>query len=354
MQLYIHLPTNLKTFELFLENKEYILWWKSKDEKQIAEFFLKNFPGEVMNELSPQYEVNFVSLRKLKQFDNNITNNIQWIYYGSDNCEYLTPTKAEVEKALSLYEQANKKYFFKKWKKWFVLVLPYVGNRILQRAKESLDYLNSQWKFEVVVNDLWILRHIEKECKNLTPIAWRLLHKLLKTPLVDTYWNRAHVPAEKMKNAEPKQIDEIQKQIVENQNKFYNSIELSTNYFVKFLDKHWINQVAVDFMNSRYKIFEKDYKKWIDLYYPWALVFTGRLCDTSAIENPARWNYALDEVCPRTCWRYDLFYKLKTVWYNLIQRWNAAFRSELDIEKVPEKFLYNKKNRIIYAPFVSV
>jgi len=41
-----------------------------------------------------------------------------------------------------------------------------------------------------------------------------------------------------MKNAEPKQIDEIQKQIVENQNKFYNSIELSTNYFVKFLDKH--------------------------------------------------------------------------------------------------------------------
>jgi hypothetical protein len=26
----------------------------------------------------------------------------------------------------------------------------------------------------------------------------------------------------------------------------------------------------------------------IDLYYPWALVFTGRLCDTSAIENEKR------------------------------------------------------------------
>jgi len=25
-----------------------------------------------------------------------------------------------------------------------------------------------------------------------------------------------------------------------------------------------------------------------DLYYPWALIFTGRLCDTSAIENPSK------------------------------------------------------------------
>ncbi|MDR0772669.1 MAG: hypothetical protein LBF15_06945 [Candidatus Peribacteria bacterium] len=26
----------------------------------------------------------------------------------------------------------------------------------------------------------------------------------------------------------------------------------------------------------------------IDLYYPWALIFTGRLCDTSAVENPSK------------------------------------------------------------------
>jgi len=354
MQLYIHLPTNLKIFELFVENKDYILWWKSKDERQIAEFFLKNFPGEVMNELSPQYEMNFVTLRKLKQIDPNITNNIQWIYYGSDNCEYLMPTKQEVEKALNLYEQANKKYFFKKWKKWFVLVTPYVGWKMLQRAKETLDFLNSVWKFEVVVNDLWILRHIEKNCENLTPIVWRLFHKLLKTPLVDTYWNHAHVPGQLMKNKKTAEIDEIQKKIVENQNEFYNSIELSFPTFVKFLNKHNIDRVWLDFMNNRTKIFEKEYEKWIDLYYPWALVFTWRLCDTSAIENPERWNYTTDEVCPRTCRRYDIFYKLKTVWYHLIQRWNSAFRSEIEIERLPEEFLYNKKNRLVYAPFVTV
>ena len=354
MNLYIHLPTNLKIFELFMENKDYILWWNSKNEKEIAAFFLKNFAWEVMNELSPQYETNFVSLRKLKQIDKNILNNIQWIYYWSDNCEYLTPTKQEVEQALELYEESNKKYFFKKWKKGFVLVTPYVGWKMMDRIKESLSFLNEQGQFDVVVNDLWVLRYIQKECSNLTPIIWRVFHKLLKTPLVDTYWNHAHVPWDKMKNATPQQVEILQQEIVKNQNEFYNSIELSLPYYVKFLDKNNVERVGTDFMADREKLYSKKYEKWIDLYYPWALVFTWRLCDTSAIENPDRWNYAVDEVCPRTCFRHDLFYRLKTVWYNLIQRWNSAFRSEIDIDKLDEKFIYNKENRLIYAPFVTV
>ncbi len=354
MQLYIHLPTNLKSFELLLENKDYLLGWNSKSEKEIASFFLKNFPWEVMNELSPQYETNFVTMRKLKQFDKNIANNIQGIYYGSDNCEYLTPTKPELEKALYIYEKANKKYFFKQWKKGFVLVTPYVGWKMLERLKESLDFLNNNWQFEVVVNDLWVLRYIQKNCKNLKPIVWRIFHKLLKTPLVDTYWNHAHVPWEQMKNKTTQQIQMMQEEIVKNQNNFYDSLELSFKPYVRFLDKNSLKRVGTDFMQSRSKMFDKDYEKGIDLYYPYACVFTGRLCDTSAIENEERWHYATDEVCPRTCWRYDVFYKIKTVGYDLLQRWNAWFRIEKDIERIWEDFLYNKQNRLIYAPFVSV
>lgn len=354
MNLYIHLPTDLKVFELFVENKDYLLGWNSKDEKEIAAFFLKNFPWEVMNELSPQYETNFITLRKLKKIDNNITNNIQWIYYWSDNCEYLAPTKQEIKKALELYEKANKKYFFKKWKKWFVLVTPYVWWKMIERLKESLDFLNEKWQFEVVVNDLWVLRYIQKHCPNLKVIIWRIFHKLLKTPLVDTYWNHAHVPWKLMKNKTPQQIQMIQEEIVKNQNNFYNSIELSFKPYLRFLDKNNIERVGTDFMQSRAKMFDKKYEKWIDLYYPYACVFTWRLCDTSAIENPERWNYTTDEVCPRTCWRYDIFYKIKTVGYELLQRWNAWFRIEKDIEVLPEEFLYNKENRLIYAPFATV
>jgi hypothetical protein len=92
----------------------------------------------------------------------------------------------------------------------------------------------------------------------------------------------------------------------------------------------------------------------IDLYYPWALVFTWRLCDTSAIENPSRWFYATDDICPRTCNRYDINYKVKTVWYNLIQRWNAWYRSELNLDYLPDDFVKNENNRIIFSPFISV
>jgi hypothetical protein len=93
---------------------------------------------------------------------------------------------------------------------------------------------------------------------------------------------------------------------------------------------------------------------WIDLYYPWALVFTGRLCDTSAIENPAKWYYATDDVCSRVCNKYDINYKIKTIWYHLIQRWNAAYRSELNLDYLWDDFVKNEKNRIIFAPFITV
>lgn len=354
MNLYIHLPTNLEIFKLFLENKDYLLWWKSKDEKNIAWFFMKNFPWEVMEELSSQYETNFMSIRKLKQFDNNIMNNIQWVYYWSDNCEYLFPTKHELQNALKLYEQANKKYFFKKWKKGFVLTTPYVWNKMLERAKDSLDFLNEKWSFEVVVNDLWVLYHIKNKCPNLKPIVWRLFHKLLKTPLVDTYWNNAHVPWESMKNKTPWEIKTLQDEIVKNQNEFYNSMELSFPPYLKFLQKNNIQRVGTDFLQSRNELYKKDYQKDIDLYYPYACIFTGRLCDTSAIENEERWNFATNDVCPRTCWKYDIFYKIKTVGYKLLQRWNAWFRIELDLENIDTKFLYKKHNRLVFAPFVSV
>jgi hypothetical protein len=68
-------------------------------------------------------------------------------------------------------------------------------------------------------------------------------------------------------------------------------------------------------MEKREKLFDNSSSNTIgvDLYYPWALIFTGRLCDTSAIENPSRGYYATDDICPRTCNRYDINYKIKTV-----------------------------------------
>jgi hypothetical protein len=107
-------------------------------------------------------------------------------------------------------------------------------------------------------------------------------------------------------------------------------------------------------MEKREDLFRNNTDLWIDLYYPWALIFTWRLCDTSAIENPSRWMYATDDVCSRTCDRYDISYKIKTVGYNMIQRWNAGYRSELNLDFLREDFTKNDNNRLVFAPFITV
>jgi len=267
--------------------------------------------------------------------------------------------------------------------------------------EESLDYLNNlniKNPIEVVVNDFWVLNLLHKKYTNIKPIFGRVIHKLLKTPLIDTFWYEVHPAWELIKNKSEQEIKVLRDEIIKWQLRFYNSAEISLDIYQSFLKRFWVERVAIDYMEKREELYknyewkitnyklienkvcdseqlfaesymsEKTTKQsiknpeinsgWlsigIDLYYPWALVFTGRLCDTSAIENPTRWYYATDDICPRTCNRYDIHYKIKTVWYKLLQRWNAWYRSEINLDYLKEDFIKNENNRLIFAPFVAV
>lgn len=369
MNLHIHIWTNLEYFELL--NKWMLLsTWKT--DREIANFFMENFPWELAENISPQYEVNFVAIREIKKkLWVEAFNKIDWIYYWSDNCEYLIPYKHEVEKAIELFKEFNKNFPPHKVRT-FTLVTPYVWNKMLEKLDESLDFLNSlkiKNPIEVVVNDFWVLNLIIKKYTNLKPIFWRVIHKILKTPLIDTYGYEAHPAWEKIRNKSEQEKLALRAEIVKWQLKFYNSSEVNLDIYKSFLKKFWIERVALDYMEKREELYKNppvladiplnkgeqkgDYVG-IDLYYPWAIIFTWRLCDTSAIENPARWYYATDDICPRTCNRYDIFYKVKTVWYNMIQRWNAAYRSEINLDFLNEEFIKNEENRLVFAPFITV
>lgn len=356
MNLFIHIWTNLDYFKIL--NQGFLLsQWKN--DRDLANFFVENFPWELAENISPQYEINFLSLRELKKkFGPECFNKINWIYYWSDNCEYLSATKTELEKAIDLFKEFNKNYP-PHVVRTFSFVTPYVWNKMLERLDESLAYLNDlniKNPIEVVVNDFWVLRLLNTKYKNLKPIFWRLIHKLLKTPLIDTYWYDVHPAWELIKNKSTQEIKKLKDEIVKWQLRFYSSCEVSLDEYKWFLERYWINRVALDFMENREDLYNsKNYwNVWIDLYYPWALIFTWRLCDTAAIENPSKWFYATDDICPRTCNRYDIFFKLKTTWYNMIQRWNAWYRSELNLDFLPDQFIKNQNNRIIFAPFISV
>jgi len=354
MQLYIHLWTNLEYFDLLNKGKLLSQW---KQDRELAWFFLQNFPWELAENISPQYEVNFMAIREIKKrFWWEYFNKIDWIYYWSDNCEFLVPTKNEIEKAIEKFQEFNKNFPPHKIRT-FTFVTPYVGNKMMERLEETLEYLNNlniKNPIEVVVNDLWVLRLLNTKYTNLKVNFGRLIHKILKTPLIDTYWYEAHPAGELIKNKSEQEKLKLREEIVKWQMKFYNSSESNLDLFKNFLKKYSINRVALDYMEKREDLFRNNTDIWIDLYYPWALIFTWRLCDTSAIENPARWMYATDDICPRTCDRYDVSYKIKTVWYNMIQRWNAGYRSELNLDFLKDDFVKNDNNRLVFAPFITV
>lgn len=356
MNLHIHIGTNLEYFDLL--NQWYLLSaWKA--DRDIAGFFMQNFPWELAETISPQYEVNFMGIREIKKrIGKDAFNKIDGIYYGSDNCEYLAAYKHEIEKAIEKFQEFNKNFPPHKTRT-FTFVTPYVGETMLEKLEQSLEYLNNlniKNPIEVVVNDFWVLRLLEKKYTNLKPVFWRVIHKILKTPLIDTFWYEAHPAWEKIKNKSEQEKLALRDEIVKWQMKFYNSAEVSLDIFRNFLAKYNVERVALDFMEKREELFDNSRfgTIWVDLYYPWALIFTGRLCDTSAIENPSRWMYATDDICPRTCNRYDVSYKIKTSWYKMLQRWNAWYRSELNLDFLSDDFIKNSSNRLVFAPFISV
>lgn len=354
MEFFLHIWTNLEYFKLL---NDWNLLSKGKSDRDLATFFMQNFPGELAWKISAQYEINFMAIREIKKrFGQEVFSKIDWIYYWSDNCEYLIPYRREIEEAMNQFREFNKIYPPHKTRT-FTLVTPYLGNKMLNKLEESLDYLNSlniKNPIEIVINDLWVLRLVTNKYTNLKPIFGRLIHKILKTPLIDTYGYWVHPAWELIKNKQSQEIEILKDEIIKWQLKFYSSSEMNLPEYKSFLDRYKINRVALDFMEKRDDLYENKNDLWIDLYYPWALVFTWRLCDTSSIENPDRWNYAIDDICPRTCNRYDIFYDLKTIWYNLIQRGNSAYRSELNLDYLPENFTKNESNRFVFAPFITV
>ena len=106
MNLHIHLWTNLEYFDLL--NKGYLLS-QGKADRDVAGFFMQNFPWELAETISPQYEVNFMWIREIKKkIWKDAFNKIDGIYYGSDNCEYLSVYEHEIKKAIEKFQEFNK------------------------------------------------------------------------------------------------------------------------------------------------------------------------------------------------------------------------------------------------------
>jgi hypothetical protein len=88
---------------------------------------------------------------------------------------------------------------------------------MMEKLEETLGYLNNlktKFSIEVVVNDFGVLRIINKKYTNLKPVFGRLIHKILKTPLIDTFGYEAHPAGEKIKNKSEQEKLRLRDEIV--------------------------------------------------------------------------------------------------------------------------------------------
>jgi hypothetical protein len=179
-----------------------------------------------------------------------------------------------------------------------------------------------------------------------------LMIKTLKNPIVDTYWleKNVHISWEQMKNKSEKEILNLKSELAANQRKWFGRSALDNIFYINFLKNLNTDRAWLDYLEWYHELYKPDID--IDIYYPYAIVFVWRLCDTSAIEDVKKWYYPTDSMCPRTCWKYDLsIQNLETVWYKIIQRWNAQFKTQVKLWFDEETILkYN--NRLIYTPLI--
>lgn len=356
MELWVHCCDNE-----ILKNLPSLLY---DDWKGTAMWFLKNLPWEIYENLSPEYELQVQSAltisKTLKSSDP--LKAVYGIYFGSDQCEFLIPTLEETKEAIDEVKSFSKTYNPAIFTEFAFMTPTYGNKKMRERLIANLEYLNDNAQFinnkkktvQVIVNDLGVL-NILKKLPNLIPVIWRTLVKTLKNPLIDTFGldKNVHIAGEKMTNQSQAFIEEAKKKIANEQRNFFDDSPLSNPMFTNFYKSRNINRFALDYqtnMKNAFNTMEKDIG--VDIYYPYARVFQGRLCDVGAIDDSRRGNYPIDVVCPRSCLKFQMKIKnFQTMGYKLIQKGNSQYKTA-DFLELPEDFIKSKNNRIIYTPIM--
>lgn len=335
------------------------------NDKIISEWMSKTFTGELAEELSPQYEIQVQSSSELKKhfWKDVFTKEVEGIYWWTEQCEWLVPTLQETQEAVKLFKHLNKTHF-SHTKLQFVFLTSYWWSPIVkQRIIQNLEWLNQEAKninalsrkIEIVINDVWTLTLLKKwNYKNLIPIFWRLFWKTLKMPLVEAngWEDSIKLPGEMMKNKTKEELNLLKEKMIKNQKKMLSRTALHTKQYWDFAKQVEVERASLDY-NERYPEMFENHTHPIDVYYPYWLIFVGRVCDTCWLKDVERSYYPLDKPCPRECMKYDLFIKnFNPQSYKTFQRGNAQYMSNINLDALWGLETSYLEHRLIYTPLI--
>lgn len=325
-----------------LENIEQYLEVNNKTEEQIKQHLKSLKLGN--KPISPQYQINIDSLKKIKDpkmFDKNFISKIKGFYFGNDTCERLIPSLETIKKAIKIVQTKNKRPGIP-FRQTITLVTPYVGNAGLARLKEIFEYLNNlNWEIEVVVNDWGVLWEVSQNYPNIIPIAGRLMNKAQRNALI----------GDKARPNVPSFLGEkIRQNIASQQEKYYHSNEYTLPFSPGKLKELGVDRLGFDYAGLGLR---KKQDQNIDIYYPRAVVTGGRNCWTAGIVDKKREYYQMDTPCSQPCRQFDILLPGMDD-LTITHRGNSVYKAGIDIFKIDKSFLERNENRLVYLPFVLV
>lgn len=198
----------------------------------------------------------------------------QYMYFGSEMCQYRIPSEEDVREA---YQYAmNKGYDF-------VLVTPYVPETGFQKIYPLLEWLEQNAKgTEVVVNDWGILYIIKTKFPNLKPIVGRLLNKMIRDPRVSHLYTQEGAP--------------------EKAQKVFSKSSFEEPFFQIFLEDQKVKRIEYDSFMRPFEIGEEGISA--SMHIGFGVVATGRSCLVGTLHVPKEQKFKGDVQCKQQCKLY--------------------------------------------------
>ncbi|MES0491481.1 MAG: hypothetical protein ABUK01_15915 [Leptospirales bacterium] len=238
------------------------------------------------------------------------------VYFGSEFCEYLIPSKREL---INAHEKSLSDGFD------FTFVTPPVTDTGVEKLQVLFEYLDSvEMEIEVVAND-WGVVTLASRFEFLQPVMGRLLNKMLREPRFNTMYKNSEVPKAPLK--------------------IFQNSGISSN-FMEIIKRYRIKRIELD---NLYQGFGEDLNLHgldASVYLPYGYIASGRMCYYAAVGRPTEVRFLYGRECQKQCiGNSATMVSEKTAdLNNIIQKGNTVFYKQ-DKTMIDKALQWIKNNR---------
>lgn len=253
-----------------------------------------------------EYVGNLVAAEWLENF-RRVGNEPSRLYFGQEFCEYLIPSTADLDRALSFAAEAGLA---------FTYVTGYVTDAGLKATRANLEWLSDHaGDAEVVVNDWGVLSTIAKEFDGLKPVLGRLMIKQQRMARFTT-----QAPPVNMRG-----IKASQAAVNTNQHATLRRLNLSIPQYRNRLAQLGVERFDLDIAPQGVEIPADKWGFGVGCYYPWGYVTGSRNCPTAGMLDPERSFVVKGSPCSAPCRTMNRGAKVLQFPQPPVQRGNSVF-----------------------------